>query len=146
MPYHQALIDAAEPHPLVKQLTRDIEDYHQKFVALSAALSENGNGHLIVLGGRDYENFVAALNNVRWDDDESQARRRALISPAAQAVTDAYVQMKATVEKIQHLPEHARETYRAKLQRCAVSIADREHAKIMARVAEVKEAIASSQP
>ncbi|HEY9793526.1 MAG TPA: hypothetical protein V6D22_24210 [Candidatus Obscuribacterales bacterium] len=143
MPYHQSLIDAAEPHALVKQLTHDIEDYHQKFVALSFALGGVGQGLLLILGGRDYENFEAYVGNVRWDDAESRARREAALEPAVQAVTDAFAKMKATGDQVLLLPEHSRETYKAKTQRCAITIAEREHARMMKRVAEARKAIAT---
>ena len=119
-------------NPVLKQLIRDMERYHRQLTNANFACAELGAGYLVVLG-RTYENFVAAINRTRWDDYDSIHDRLAVLDTAMQSLEEAFAAIQRTRQQANDLPAEVLESPRGKDVGFALSLAVREHEAMLER-------------
>jgi hypothetical protein len=126
-------------HPLLKQLVRDMERYLREFHKTNSACAELGAGYLVVLG-RSYENFTAAINRARWDDEESVQERLDVLNAATTELDKAYLAVQSTKRQADVLvlryppaSQQVLQSPRAKEVLFALSLLHREHAVLSER-------------
>jgi hypothetical protein len=119
-------------NPVLQQLICDMETYHREFVRVNFACSELGAGYLVVLG-REYENFTAAINRTRWDDVDGIQQRLAQLEVAGKELDSAHTAILLNKKKLEELPADVLESPRAKDIIFALSMTERVHAAIVER-------------
>ena len=117
-------------NPVLKQLIRDMELYHRQFVRVNFACSELDAGYLVVLG-RQYENFTAAIDRTRWDDVDGDQHRLAELDAACKELDSAHAAILVNKKKLEDLPADVLESPRAKDVIFALAMTERVHAAIV---------------
>lgn len=136
MPNFHSLVDSAEHegvHPALKDLRRSLEVYHRQFMALHHVCHDLGARRLHI-GGREYETFLAALNNGRFDQPESIHERIAELDPAVQALEQAMTEVRTQCQRVVNLPEHKWKTPHGQYLPYAASRTEVLHEQILATV------------
>jgi hypothetical protein len=134
MPYFQSLVDSAQPHPVLVQLTNDLEQWRRDFLAMNHVCADLGASYLLV-HSRAYESFVIAMNRARMEHNESVYKRVDAIDPAVAQLQQSLAAVRRTTEQFNELPQMWRECRRGAELGYAVTLCEHETFNIL-RTAE----------